>query len=124
PSTAPASTRAFSRRSTAATSASGSGSAPVRAAGSRSTGCSPAAPPHAPGCAGDRLTGIDGTSVEDRPVTEVVALLRGEGEGDGGTDRTGGSRAARAGTPVRLAVQRDGRGWELTLRRARLATEN
>ncbi|MFE7121508.1 hypothetical protein ACFU99_39355, partial [Streptomyces sp. NPDC057654] len=56
-------------------------------------------------------------------VTEVVARLRGAGgdsDGDGGTGRTG----AVAGTPVRLGVLRGGHGWDLTLRRARLATEN
>ncbi|MEV0282043.1 S41 family peptidase [Streptomyces sp. NPDC050610] len=76
--------------------------------------------------AGDRLTGVDGTRVEGRPVTEVVALLRGADAGDGGTDRTDGGRAtgAAAGTPVRLGLRRGGHDWDLSLRRARLATEN
>ncbi|MFH8979421.1 S41 family peptidase [Streptomyces varsoviensis] len=70
--------------------------------------------------AGDLLTGIDGTAIEGRPVTEVVARLRGADGGDGTRGRTG----AAAGTPVRLGVRRGAHAWELTLRRARLATEN
>ncbi|MBB6436857.1 S41 family peptidase [Streptomyces candidus] len=60
---------------------------------------------------GDRLRSIDGTRVEGRPVTEVVALLRGGREGDG------------AGTPVALGLQRGTRVWTVTLRRATLATQ-
>ncbi|WP_367140159.1 MULTISPECIES: S41 family peptidase [Streptomyces] len=62
---------------------------------------------------GDRLRSVDGTSVDGRPVTEVVARLRGD-------------TAARPGpgTPVRIGVERAGRSWERTLYRARLATES
>ncbi|WPO73456.1 S41 family peptidase [Streptomyces sp. KN37] len=57
---------------------------------------------------GDRLRSIDGERVTGRPVTEVVALLRGD----------------RAGTPVRLGLERATRAWSETLRRARLSTDS
>ncbi|MGW0535749.1 S41 family peptidase [Streptomyces sp. NPDC003032] len=57
---------------------------------------------------GDRLRTIDGERVTGRPVTEVVALLRGD----------------RAGTPVRLGLTRSTRAWSETLRRARLSTDS
>ncbi|MET7901262.1 S41 family peptidase [Streptomyces sp. NPDC005355] len=60
--------------------------------------------------AGDRLLTVDGTRVTGRPVTEVVARLRGHA-------------ARSAGTPVVLGLQRGGHSWRQTLRRARLATE-
>ncbi|MBT2508195.1 PDZ domain-containing protein [Streptomyces sp. ISL-98] len=60
--------------------------------------------------AGDQLRTIDGRRVEKRPVTEVVALLRGDG-------------TAQAGTSVVLGLERAGREWHETLRRARLTTE-
>ncbi|NUK54999.1 PDZ domain-containing protein [Streptomyces lunaelactis] len=56
--------------------------------------------------AGDRLGTIDGLPIDKRPVTEVVALLRGD-------DRT----------KVVLGLERDGRKWAETLLRATLATE-
>jgi carboxyl-terminal processing protease len=56
--------------------------------------------------AGDRLRSVDGKDVAGRPVTEVVALLRG------GT-----------GTDVVLELERDGRRWSKTLTRALLSTE-
>ncbi|NKI39710.1 S41 family peptidase [Streptomyces physcomitrii] len=59
---------------------------------------------------GDRLHSIDGKRVEDRPVTEVVALLRGDAE------------QARAGSPVELGLSREGRDWRQTVRRAVLRT--
>ncbi|CAM5527097.1 hypothetical protein SABIM44S_03632 [Streptomyces abikoensis] len=62
---------------------------------------------------GDRLRSIDGTPVDGRPVTEVVALLRGD------TNAWPGP-----GTPVRIGVERAGRSWERTLHRERLATES
>jgi carboxyl-terminal processing protease len=62
--------------------------------------------------AGDRLRSIDGTPVDDRPVTEVVALLRGDATGES------------AGTTVRLGLQRGTRVWSLTLHRARLSTDS
>lgn len=60
--------------------------------------------------AGDRLLTVDGTRVTGRPVTEVVARLRGHA-------------ARSAGTPVVLGLQRGGHHWQKTLHRARLATE-
>ncbi|MFI7415547.1 S41 family peptidase [Streptomyces sp. NPDC049627] len=62
--------------------------------------------------AGDRLRSVDGEKVDGRPVTEVVSLLRGNP-----TD-------APAGTPVKLALERGTRAWDLTLRRARLSTDS
>ncbi|WP_326650231.1 MULTISPECIES: S41 family peptidase [unclassified Streptomyces] len=56
--------------------------------------------------AGDRLRTVDGLDVDKRPVTDVVALLRG------------GDR-----TSVVLGLERDGRKWAETLLRARLTTE-
>jgi carboxyl-terminal processing protease len=61
--------------------------------------------------AGDRLRSVDGREVDGRPVTEVVSLLRGDA-----TD-------ARAGTTVRLGLERGTRAWGVTLRRARLSTD-
>jgi carboxyl-terminal processing protease len=61
--------------------------------------------------AGDTLRAVDGSSVAGRPVTEVMALLRGD---------TGG---AQAGTPVVLGLERGGHRWTQRLRRARLTTE-
>lgn len=57
---------------------------------------------------GDRLHSIDGEHVTGRPVTEVVALLRGD----------------RAGSPVVLGMERGTRAWSRTLRRARLSTDS
>ncbi|MFE9397545.1 S41 family peptidase [Streptomyces flavidovirens] len=62
--------------------------------------------------AGDRLRTIDGRPVENRPVTEVVQLLRGDGDS-----------GAEAGSSVVLGLERDGRQWSERLRRARLTTE-
>ncbi|MEU6575938.1 S41 family peptidase [Streptomyces sp. NPDC046805] len=62
--------------------------------------------------AGDRLSSVDGTEVDGRPVTEVVSLLRGDA-----TD-------ARAGTAVTLGLRRGTRAWSETLRRARLSTDS
>ncbi|MDX2849749.1 S41 family peptidase [Streptomyces sp. PA03-3a] len=59
--------------------------------------------------AGDRLTSIDGTEVTGRPVTEVVARLRGSDS---------------AGTPVSLGLRRGTRSWEISPRRALLPTES
>ncbi|MFD7135432.1 S41 family peptidase [Streptomyces sp. NPDC059894] len=61
--------------------------------------------------AGDRLRSVDGKAVDGRPVTEVVALLRGDA-----TD-------APAGTTVRLGLERGTRAWTQTLRRARLSAD-
>ncbi|WP_345623353.1 S41 family peptidase [Streptomyces ziwulingensis] len=60
---------------------------------------------------GDRLRSVDGVPVGGRPVTEVVSLLRGDAED------------APAGTAVRLGLERGGRAWTETVRRARLRTE-
>lgn len=59
---------------------------------------------------GDRLLTVDGMEATGRPVTEVVARLRGHG-------------GRSAGTPVTLGLERDGHRWRQTLHRARLATE-
>ncbi|MFE3324530.1 S41 family peptidase [Streptomyces sp. NPDC059176] len=61
--------------------------------------------------AGDLLRTIDGARIDGRPVSEVVALLRGDGKG------------APAGSSVRLGLQRGERSWSQTLRRAKLVTE-
>lgn len=61
---------------------------------------------------GDRLRSVDGTAVDGRPVTEVVALLRGD------------ALDAPAGTAVRLGLERGARTWSETLRRARLSTDS
>ncbi|MER5304336.1 S41 family peptidase [Streptomyces lasiicapitis] len=57
---------------------------------------------------GDKLTAIDGKKVTGRPVTDVVALLRGD----------------RENTPVTLGLKRSTRAWTETLRRARLSTDS
>ncbi|MEU6284152.1 S41 family peptidase [Streptomyces sp. NPDC047028] len=62
--------------------------------------------------AGDRLRSVDGTRVEGRPVTETVALLRGDADD------------AAAGTTVTVGLQRGTRAWSETLRRARLSTDS
>lgn len=60
---------------------------------------------------GDRLRSVDGERTDGLPVTEVVALLRGDAEG------------APAGTPVTLGLQRGKHVWSRTLLRARLSTD-
>ncbi|MEU0071346.1 S41 family peptidase [Streptomyces sp. NPDC006332] len=61
---------------------------------------------------GDRLRSVDGRKVDGRPVTDVVALLRGD------------DTAAAAGTTVRLGLERGRQVWSETLRRARLSTDD
>ncbi|MFF5366620.1 S41 family peptidase [Streptomyces sp. NPDC013187] len=61
---------------------------------------------------GDLLRTVDGQKTDGRPVTEVVSLLRGDA-----TD-------APAGTTVRLGLERDGRAWTETVRRAQLSTDS
>ncbi|MEV1066356.1 S41 family peptidase [Streptomyces sp. NPDC050263] len=61
---------------------------------------------------GDRLRTVDGRSVDGLPVTDVVSLLRGDGED------------ASAGTAVRLGLERGTRAWTETLRRALLSTDS
>ncbi|MFE0377785.1 S41 family peptidase [Streptomyces inhibens] len=63
---------------------------------------------------GDRLRAVDGLTTRGRPVTETVARLRGDARG----------RAAGAGTPVELDLQRGARHWTTTLHRTRLRTLN
>lgn len=63
--------------------------------------------------AGDILRTIDGEPVGPRPVTEVVALLRGDST----------HRDASAGTTVVLGLERDGRERTETLRRASVSTD-
>ncbi|MFE2597970.1 S41 family peptidase [Streptomyces sp. NPDC059396] len=65
---------------------------------------------------GDTIRTIDGAAVARRPVTEVMALLRGSGSGPG-------SDSGAVGTTVVLGLERDGHSWTRSLRRARLATE-
>ncbi|TSB22075.1 S41 family peptidase [Streptomyces benahoarensis] len=65
---------------------------------------------------GDRLVAVDGRPVRGRPVTEVVALLRGDGDDEAGR--------GRAGTPVELALQRGARTWSTTVHRARLRSQD
>jgi carboxyl-terminal processing protease len=69
---------------------------------------------------GDRLHAVDGRAVAGRPVTEVVAQLRGApgsaAEGPG----LHPSSAAEPGSTVRLELGRDGDRRHVTLRRARL----
>ncbi|MFJ3227213.1 S41 family peptidase [Streptomyces sp. NPDC086783] len=60
---------------------------------------------------GDRLRSVDGRTVDGRPVTEVVSLLRGDAED------------ASAGTRVSVGLERGTRAWSETLRRARLSTD-
>ncbi|WP_055526516.1 S41 family peptidase, partial [Streptomyces graminilatus] len=60
---------------------------------------------------GDRLRTVDGRSVDGRPVTEVVSLLRGD------------AQDAAAGTTVRLGLERGTRAWSETVRRAQLSTD-
>ncbi|MFC5722707.1 S41 family peptidase [Streptomyces gamaensis] len=76
--------------------------------------------------AGDRLRALDGVPVDGRPVTEVVARLRGDPEppeGPGGRPLTAPGPAI-PGTPVRLGLERAGRGWERTVYRERLTSES
>ncbi|MER6557913.1 S41 family peptidase [Streptomyces sp. NPDC001027] len=61
---------------------------------------------------GDRLRTVDGRPVDGLPVTDVVALLRGDAED------------ASAGTPVRLGLERGTRAWTETVRRALLSTDS
>ncbi len=58
--------------------------------------------------AGDRLVSVDGRPVDGLSVSEVVALLRGDG---------------MPGSSVALRVERGRAAWTQTLRRARLATD-
>ncbi|MFE4410578.1 S41 family peptidase [Streptomyces sp. NPDC056821] len=61
---------------------------------------------------GDRLRSVDGEPTDGLPVTDVVALLRGDADD------------APAGTAVTLGLQRGKRAWTQTLRRARLSTDS
>ncbi|MFI7098410.1 S41 family peptidase [Streptomyces sp. NPDC050161] len=61
---------------------------------------------------GDRLRAVGGRPSRGRPVTEVVARLRGDG----------GSGAE--GTPVALDLQRGARQWSVTLHRVRLRSDD
>ncbi|MFE2499758.1 S41 family peptidase [Streptomyces scopuliridis] len=64
---------------------------------------------------GDIIRDIDGQSVRKRPVTDVMALLRGERKNDG---------APVVGSTVVLGLERDGHRRTESLRRARLTTES
>lgn len=87
--------------------------------------------------AGDIIREIDGRTMAKRPVTEVMALLRGDrrttaveaAEADetaGSTDPAGAdpARESTAGTAVALGLERAGHHWTERLRRARLTTES
>ncbi|MGW2561660.1 S41 family peptidase [Streptomyces sp. NPDC001514] len=63
---------------------------------------------------GDQIRTIDGQPIDGRPVSQVVALLRG--------DAANGAGGA-VGSSVALGLQRGERTWTETLRRARLDTE-
>ncbi|MEU2874501.1 S41 family peptidase [Streptomyces olivoreticuli] len=69
--------------------------------------------------AGDQLCTVDGMETAGRPVTEVVARLRGDEAAEEGFGAPAG-----AGTPVRIGLRRAGRSWERTLHRERLVTES
>ncbi|MET8576406.1 S41 family peptidase [Streptomyces sp. NPDC005012] len=64
--------------------------------------------------AGDVVLSVDGEPTEGVPVTEVLARLRGA---------TPGAEPAPAGSTVRVGLERDGRRWTETLRRALLSTD-
>ncbi|MBZ4020002.1 S41 family peptidase [Streptomyces purpurogeneiscleroticus] len=68
---------------------------------------------------GDALLAVDGHPTRHRPVTEVVARLRGDA---GDKPRT--QAAAAPGTPVALQLQRADLRRSVTLHRARLRTAN
>ncbi|MEU6172775.1 S41 family peptidase [Streptantibioticus parmotrematis] len=70
---------------------------------------------------GDLLTAIDGHPVTGLPVTEVVARLRGVDPAD--PDDPQDAPAPRPGSTVRLALQRAGRSWTVSLRRAVLPAD-
>ncbi|MCC3653631.1 MULTISPECIES: S41 family peptidase [Streptomyces] len=61
---------------------------------------------------GDGLRAIDGEKTGGQPVTEVVALLRGD------------DRGAGEGSSVELDLERGDRRWRETLTRTRLAAES
>ncbi|WP_344015775.1 S41 family peptidase [Streptomyces thermospinosisporus] len=61
---------------------------------------------------GDRLRSVDGRKVDGRPVTEVVAILRGD------------TTEEPAGSSVRVGLQRGSRVWTETLRRVRLSRDS
>jgi carboxyl-terminal processing protease len=62
---------------------------------------------------GDEIRTIDGTGLDGRPVTDAVERLRG-------SDR---AEQAGPGSTVLLGLERDGRGWEAEVERARLSVE-
>ncbi|MFJ2113903.1 S41 family peptidase [Streptomyces sp. NPDC087850] len=71
---------------------------------------------------GDIIRSIDGTSVAKRPVTEVMALLRGDrGSAE---DASGAGSGSAVGTEVALVVERDGERRTVSVRRARIGTES
>ncbi|MFE2939141.1 S41 family peptidase [Streptomyces sp. NPDC059255] len=97
--------------------------------------------------AGDIIREVDGRGIAKRPVTEVMALLRGDTRSaapaedtadaknstDGAADapdasgdpgRPDASGESAVGTPVALGLEREGRRWTESLRRARLTTES
>ncbi|MFJ7152642.1 S41 family peptidase [Streptomyces sp. NPDC100445] len=82
------------------------------------TGVQPGSPAADAGIrTGDRLRSVDGSTVDGRPVTEVVSRLRGDAPAAHAKD-------APAGTTVRLGLQRGTRAWTESLHRARLSTRS
>ncbi|MFI9027339.1 S41 family peptidase [Streptomyces sp. NPDC053560] len=69
---------------------------------------------------GDDLLAVDGRTTRHRPVTDVVAGLRG----DAGTTSKRAGGAAAPGTPVELRLRRADQDRSVTLHRARLRTAN
>ncbi|MFC9425277.1 S41 family peptidase [Streptomyces sp. NPDC056987] len=96
--------------------------------------------------AGDIIREVDGRGVAKRPVTEVMALLRGDTRSaaaedtadaqnspddapgapgaPGAPDRPDASGESAVGTRVALGLEREGRRWTENLSRARLTTES
>ncbi|GHJ36467.1 S41 family peptidase [Streptomyces sp. TS71-3] len=64
---------------------------------------------------GDRLISIDGRRTDGLPVTEVVALLRGDAQGDD---------APAVGSSVDVGLRRGPYDWHETLHRALLSTDS
>ncbi|MFD7918469.1 S41 family peptidase [Streptomyces sp. NPDC059740] len=65
---------------------------------------------------GDLLDAVDGSATKGRPITDVVADLRGS--------RAGDDAPSAAGSAVILDLRRGGRRWRVTLHRVRMRTQN
>lgn len=71
---------------------------------------------HAGISAGDTLRTVDGLPARGRPVTDVLARLRGDAGGTAGP--------AAEGSPVVLGLRRAARTWSVTLHRTRLRSHD